>query len=102
MATSSRGYSLSKDFAEMIDRAFYPTVSALNGKAIPFCVAGGLAAYLSGAPASSHDMDVIIQPRYLILAAEALSAAGPAIEVPEANWHIKAWTGNKGSMGAGR
>lgn len=65
--------------------------AALRDADIPFCVIGSLSAWMRGAPEPSHDIDFGIRACDIERTAHALEATGMRIEVPSAEWLIKAW-----------
>jgi hypothetical protein len=69
-------------------------LSILGEAGVPFVVGGAYALYAStGAWRDSKDLDVIVQPRYLKPALEALRAAGFETEVTDRLWLAKVRSG---------
>jgi hypothetical protein len=66
---------------------------ALRDAEVPFCVIGSLSAWMRGAAEPDHDIDFGIRAMDILAAAAALEAVGMQIEVPSAEWIIKAWDG---------
>jgi hypothetical protein len=65
---------------------------ALNDAGIPFVLAGGLAAWARGGPASEHDVDFLVKPEDAERALQALADAGLRTERPPEGWLFKAYS----------
>ena len=60
---------------------------------IPFLLAGGLACWARGGPATEHDVDLCIRKDDADRALEALAAVGMRTERPPEQWLVKAYEG---------
>ena len=67
------------------------TAAALRDAGIPFALAGGMAAWARGGPASEKDIDVFIREADADAALSALADAGMRTEVPPEGWLVKAF-----------
>lgn len=61
---------------------------------MPFLLAGGLAAWARGGPATEHDVDLCMRAEDVERAARALEEAGMKIEHPPEEWLVKAFDGD--------
>jgi hypothetical protein len=75
---------------ELLD-ALKIVAAALREAKIPFALAGGLAAWAHGGPATEHDIDLMIREADAEPAMAALRDAGLRVEVPPEGWLVKAW-----------
>jgi hypothetical protein len=80
-------------FAE-IEHALKRAAAALRDADIPFLLGGSLASWARGGPETRHDLDIMIRPRDVEPALEALKQAGMRIERPPEEWLVKAWDGD--------
>jgi hypothetical protein len=64
--------------------------AALRDAEIPFALAGGLACWSRGGPATDHDVDFLVKPADAERALEALVTAGMRPERPPEDWLLKA------------
>jgi hypothetical protein len=65
--------------------------AALRDEGIPFALAGGLACWARGGPATDHDVDFLIKPEDAEAAWSALQKAGMRPERPPEDWLLKAY-----------
>lgn len=64
--------------------------AALRDAEIRFALAGGLACWARGGPATDHDVDFLVKPEDAERAHQALAAAGMTPERPPEDWLLKA------------
>jgi hypothetical protein len=69
------------------------TASALKAAEVDFLLAGGVACWARGGPASAHDVDYMLRPEHAERALEALVGAGLRPDRPPEEWLLKAWDG---------
>jgi hypothetical protein len=62
---------------------------------VPALLAGGMAVWAHGGPATGHDVDFYVRPDDADRALEALVDAGLRTEKPPEGWLYKAWDGNQ-------
>ena len=86
----SAGAPTFEDIQETLKR----TASALKAAELDFLLAGGIACWARGGPASAHDLDYMVRPRDAERALETLVEAGLRAERPPEEWLYKAWDGN--------
>ena len=67
------------------------TAATLREAKIPFALAGGLAAWAHGGPATEHDIDLMIREADAEAALALLRDEGLRVEVPPEGWLVKAW-----------
>jgi hypothetical protein len=67
------------------------TAAALHAADVDFALAGGLAAWAHGGPATEHDIDLVITAEDAETALAALHAAGFRVDHPPEGWLVKAW-----------
>ena len=67
------------------------TAATLREAKIPFALAGGLAAWAHGGPATEHDVDLMIREADAEAALALLRDEGLRVEVPPEGWLVKAW-----------
>jgi hypothetical protein len=65
--------------------------AALRDAEIRFALAGGLACWARGGPATDHDVDFLVKPEDAERAEEALARAGMRPEQPPEDWLLKAY-----------
>ena len=70
------------------------TAAALKQAEVDFLLAGGVACWARGGPASAHDVDYMVRPDHAEPALEALEGAGLDPERPPEEWLYKAWDGD--------
>lgn len=80
------------DFDELLD-AMKKAAGALRDAGVPYVLAGGLAAWARGGPATEHDVDFMVTPDDAERALEALEACGLRTERPPEGWLFKAFDG---------
>lgn len=80
------------DFDELVAAA-KRAAAALREADVPFLLAGGLAAWVRGGPATEHDVDFVLRPEDAERAMEVLAAAGMRTERPPEEWLYKAYDG---------
>jgi Uncharacterised nucleotidyltransferase len=68
--------------------------AALRDAEIPFLVAGGVASWVRGGPATDHDLDFIVKPEDAERALTALVETGLRPERPPEEWLFKAFDGD--------
>ena len=79
-----------REIRETLKRA----AGALHDAEVPFLLGGGMAIWARGGPATSHDLDFMVQPKDAARALEALDNAGMRTEKPPEGWLHKAWDGD--------
>ncbi len=68
---------------------------ALNAVSVPYVVAGAYAIYEhTGIYRQTKDLDLFVEPRYVIDAARALHAAGFVMRLEDLHWLAKAFSGD--------
>jgi predicted nucleotidyltransferase len=72
--------------------------AVLRDNEVPFALAGGLAVYARGGPATEHDVDFVVPEENAEHALEALGRAGFRTERPPEGWLFKAFDNETGSM----
>jgi hypothetical protein len=80
-------------FIKLLD-AMKHAAAVLRDSDLPFALAGGLAIYARGGPATEHDVDFILREEDAERALEALARAGFRTERPPEGWLFKAWDGD--------
>jgi len=70
------------------------SAAALRDNGIPFLVAGGVASWVRGGPATDHDLDFLVKPEDAEEALAALADIGLRPERPPEEWLFKAYDGN--------
>jgi hypothetical protein len=78
---------------EDLVEAMKHAAAALRDEEIRFALAGGLACWARGGPATDHDVDFLVKPDDAERALEALARAGLRIERPPEDWLLKAYHG---------
>jgi len=68
--------------------------AVLRDRGIPFLVAGGVASWVRGGPATDHDLDFLVKPEDADAALQALADAGLRTERPPEEWLFKAFDGD--------
>ncbi len=68
--------------------------AALRDAEIPFLVAGGVASWVRGGPATDHDLDLIVKPEDAERALGVLVETGMQPERPPEEWLVKAFDGD--------
>jgi hypothetical protein len=68
------------------------TAAALRDNGIPFLVAGGVASWVRGGPATDHDLDFLVRPQDAYAALAALEGIGLRSERPPEEWLFKRTT----------
>jgi hypothetical protein len=81
------------DFDDLVDAA-KRAAAALRDAGVPFLLAGGLAAWVRGGPATEHDVDFVLRPSDAERAVEVLAGAGFRTERPPEEWLFKAFDGD--------
>ena len=72
--------------------------AVLRDNQVPFALAGGLAVYARGGPATEHDVDFILRAEDAERALDLLAADGFRTERPPEGWLFKAFDDESGSM----
>jgi Uncharacterised nucleotidyltransferase len=70
------------------------SAAALRDNGIPFLVAGGVASWVRGGPATDHDLDFLVKPQDAEAALAALVEIGLRPERPPEEWLFKAYDGD--------
>jgi predicted nucleotidyltransferase len=70
------------------------SAAALRDNGIPFLVAGGVASWVRGGPATDHDLDFLVKPEDAEEALAALVDIGLRPERPPEEWLFKAYDGD--------
>src|SRR5579875_2293973 len=68
--------------------------AALRDAGVPFILAGGMAVWARGGPATDNDIDLLVRRCDQERALEAVAAAGMRVERPPEGWLVKAWDGD--------
>jgi hypothetical protein len=76
---------------ERLAEAMKQAAAVLRDADVPFALAGGLACWARGGPATDHDVDFLIKPEDADRAAEALERAGFPVERPPEGWLVKTY-----------
>ena len=84
---------MSDDFDALVDAA-KRAAAALREAGVPFLLAGGLASWVRGGPATEHDVDFVLRKDDAERALEVLDAAGLRTERPPEEWLYKAFDGD--------
>jgi hypothetical protein len=80
------------DFDELVTAA-KRAAAILREADIPFLLAGGLAAWVRGGPATEHDVDFLLTKDDAQRAFDVLAAAGLRTERPPEEWLLKVYDG---------
>jgi hypothetical protein len=78
---------------EILD-ALKLSAATLRDAKVEFALAGGLAAWARGGPATEHDIDFVIREEETDAALAALRDAGMRVGCPPEGWLVKAWRGD--------
>jgi hypothetical protein len=81
------------DFDELVASA-KRAAAIMRQAGIPFMLAGGLAAWVRGGPATEHDVDFVLRRQDADRALEVLAEAGMRTEQPPEEWLYKAYDGD--------
>jgi hypothetical protein len=65
--------------------------AALRDADVRFALAGGLACWARGGPATDHDVDFLVKPEDAQRALDALATAGMRVQRPPEDWLLKAY-----------
>lgn len=84
---------MSADFDSLVVAA-KRAAALLREADVPFLLAGGLASWVRGGPATEHDVDFVLRPLDAERALEVLGQAGLRIERPPEEWLYKAFDGD--------
>jgi hypothetical protein len=76
---------------EPLVEAMKHAAAALRDADIRFALAGGLAIWARGGPATDHDVDLLVKPEDAERAHQALTRAGMRPEVPPEDWLLKSY-----------
>jgi hypothetical protein len=76
---------------EPLVEAMKHAAAALRDAEIRFALAGGLAIWARGGPATDHDVDLLVKPEDAERAHQALTKAGMRPEVPPEDWLLKSY-----------
>src|SRR5919108_1695176 len=74
---------------DLVD-AMKHAAAALRDADVRFALAGGLACWARGGPATDHDVDFLVKPEDAQRAGDALATAGMRVERPPEDWLLKA------------
>jgi predicted nucleotidyltransferase len=72
--------------------------AVLRDNGVPFALAGGLAVYARGGPATEHDVDFILREADAERALELFARAGFRTERPPEGWLYKVFDNDSGTM----
>jgi hypothetical protein len=81
------------EFDDLV-KAAKRAAAALREADIPFLLAGGLASWVRGGPATEHDVDFVLHAIDAERALEVLAASGLRTERPPEEWLYKAYDGD--------
>jgi predicted nucleotidyltransferase len=81
------------DESDILD-AMKESAAALRDAGVRFALAGGIAVYARGGPATEHDVDMIVREEDVDRALEVLAEAGFRTERPPEGWLVKAFHEN--------
>jgi hypothetical protein len=84
---------MSADFDSLVVAA-KRAAALLREAEVPFLLAGGLASWVRGGPATEHDVDFVLRPIDAERALEVLGGAGLRTERPPEEWLYKAFDGD--------
>jgi predicted nucleotidyltransferase len=84
-------------FTKLLE-AMKRAAAVLRDNQVPFALAGGLAVYARGGPATEHDVDFIVRQEDAGHALELLAQAGFRTERPPEGWLFKAFDDDNGAM----
>ena len=84
---------MSDDFDALVVAA-KRAAALLREADVPFLLAGGLASWVRGGPATEHDVDFVLRPIDAERALEVLAGAGLRTERPPEEWLYKAFDGD--------
>jgi len=84
-------------FTKLLD-AMKRAAAVLRDNEVPFALAGGLAVYARGGPATEHDVDFIVREQDAEHALALLGSAGFRTERPPEGWLFKAFDDDNGTM----
>ncbi|HVF32753.1 MAG TPA: nucleotidyltransferase family protein [Acidimicrobiales bacterium] len=84
---------MSADFDELV-RAAKRAAALLREAGVPFLLAGGLASWVRGGPATEHDVDFALRHADAERALQVLGDAGLRTERPPEEWLYKAFDGD--------
>ena len=84
---------MSDDFDALVDAA-KRAAAILREAGIPFLLAGGLASWVRGGPATEHDVDFVLRRPDAERAVQVLEEAGLRTERPPEEWLFKAFDGD--------
>lgn len=76
---------------EPLVEAMKHAAAALRDAEIRFALAGGLAIWARGGPATDHDVDLLVKPEDAEQAQQALTKAGMRPERPPEDWLLKSY-----------
>jgi hypothetical protein len=76
---------------EVLVEAMKHAAAALRDADVRFALAGGLACWARGGPATDHDVDFLVKPEDAQRAGDALATAGMKVERPPEDWLLKAY-----------
>ena len=76
---------------ERLVPAMKQAAAALRDAEVPFALAGGLACWARGGPATDHDVDFLVKHEDAERALDALARAGMRPERPPEEWLLKAY-----------
>src|SRR4051794_27549777 len=79
------------EMSEAILDALKRAAAALRDAGVDFALAGGLAAWARGGPATEHDIDLFIREEDVGIALGAMNDAGMTTSSPPEGWLVKAW-----------
>ena len=83
---------MSDDFDALVDAA-KRAAALLREAGVPFLLAGGLASWVRGGPATEHDVDFVLRKEDAERALQVLEDAGLRTDRPPEEWLYKAYDG---------
>jgi predicted nucleotidyltransferase len=84
-------------FTKLLE-AMKRAAAVLRDNEVPFALAGGLAVYARGGPATEHDVDFVVREEDAERALDVLGRSGFRAERPPEGWLFKAFDDDTGSM----
>ena len=87
------GFEMADDVFTQLLEAMRRAAAVLRDADIDFALAGGIAVYARGGPATEHDVDFLLREDDADRALEVLAAAGFRTERPPEGWLVKAFEG---------
>jgi len=79
---------------EQLEATLKRSVAALEDARVPYLLGGSLASWARGGPQTRNDLDLMVRPKHVEQALEALERAGMKPDRPPEEWLLKAWDGD--------